>query len=278
MKKISLLILLAPLLLTSCAKLITDKVVAPAVANIQQQTDIQLVCDGAPSYLLMVDSMLASNPEDESMLSLASQAYIGYTGALAACEAPNTKISINGKKARLYGSRLLEEMVHIQTEPDKLVENLAKMRKSDVPELFWGSFGILTWIQLESGSPAAMADLTIVAKTMERVLALDENFQGGAPHLFFGGYYAARPVYIGGDPEKARIHFEKALKNGDRKFLLTHVTYAKTIARLTFDKELHDSLLKEVINFPIDSAPQYALSNRIAQKQAKELLEEEYFD
>lgn len=278
MKKISLLIMLAPLLLSSCAKLITDKVVAPAVANIQQQTDIQLVCDGAPAYLLMVDSMLASNPEDESLLTIASQAYVGYTGALAACEAPTARIKTNGDKSRLYGNRLLEEKIHAFSEPDKLDENLAKMSKGDVPELFWGSFGILTWIQLESGSPAAMADLIIVEKTMDRVLELDEEFQGGAVHLFFAGFYAAKPVYIGGDPKKAEMHFEKALAKGDRKFLLTQVTYAKTLARLTFDQKLHDTLLQEVIDFDIESAPEYALSNRIAQEQAKELLDEEYFD
>lgn len=273
-----LLVVLAPLVLSSCAKLITEKVVAPAVGNIQQQTDIQLVCDGAPSYLLMVDSMLAGNPEEEALLSIASQAYVGYVAALGNCENSTNRLPINADKARLYGTRLLEEKIHYLSEPKKIDDALAGADKDDVGDLFWGSFGIFTWIEQQGGSPAAMAELVIVEKTMARILELDEGFQGGAAHLFFAGYYSIKPAFLGGGPDKALPHFERALELGERKFLLTQVTFAKTYARLIFDEDLHNTLLKEVLDFPIDSAPEFGLSNRIAQKHAKALLEEDFFE
>lgn len=267
-----------PFLLSSCAKLITDKVVAPAVGNIQQQTDIQLVCDGAPSYLLMVDSMLAGNPEEEALLSLATQAYVGYVAALSNCDAPPERLTTNADKAYLYGTRLLEEQLNYLSKPADIDTALAKAGTSDVPNLFWGAFGIFTWIEQQGGSPSAMAKLVIVEKTMARILELDEGFQGGAAHLFFAGYYSIKPAFLGGGPDKALPHFERALELSDRKFLLTQVTFAKTYARLLFDEELHNTLLQEVLDFPIDSAPEFALSNRIAQKQAKALLEEDFFE
>ena len=273
-----LLVVLAPFVLSSCAKLITEKVVAPAVGNIQQQTDIQLVCDGAPSYLLMVDSLLASTPDEEVLLATATQAYIGYVAALRNCNTDASRIPVNAEKARLYGSRLLEEKINYISEPDNIDTALAHTSKGDVTDLFWGSFGIFTWIEQQGGSPAAMAELVVVEKTMARILELDESFQGGAAHLFFAGYYSIKPAFLGGGPEKALPHFERALELGHRKFLLTQVTFAKSYARLIFDKELHNSLLKEVIDFPIESAPEFGLSNRIAQKQAKALLEEGFFD
>ncbi|CAG35172.1 TRAP transporter TatT component family protein [Desulfotalea psychrophila] len=265
-------------LLSSCARLITHNVVEPAVANIQQQTDIELVCEGAPAYLLMVDSMLTSHPRDEGLLRMASQAYIGYVGALGQCGAPPAKIRTNTDKTKLYAGRLLEEKIHWQTRGFELDQELAECDRSDVPELFWGSFGLLTWIQQQGGSPASMADLVVVEKTMQRILELDEKYQAGAAHLFFGGYYATKPEFLGGGPKKARYHLEKALLLSQHQFLLCQVTYARTYARLTFDQELHDRLLKEVLSFPIESAPQYALSNRIAQKEAEKLLDEGYFD
>ena len=268
---------LAVLMLSSCTKMISKAVVTPAVNNIQQQTDIQLVCDGAPSYLLMVDAMVASNPEDEDFLRIGSQSFIGYVNALNQCDGSKDKIKVNSEKAKLYGLRLLDQTASLLKEPREFNNNLEKTTKSDVPSLFWGGYGLLTWIQHQNGSPIAMAHLITVEKVMQRVLELNETYQGAGAHLFFGGYLATKPPLLGGDPDKAKMHFEQALAIGKRKFLLTQVTYAKTYARSTFDQKLHDSLLMEVLEFDLNSAPEFGLSNRIAQEKAKELLDEDYF-
>jgi len=160
---------------------------------------------------------------------------------------------------------------------DELDRELARAKKSDVSSLFWGSLAWLTWIQQQQGAPAAMADLVAVEKIMTRLLALDETFQNGALHLFFGGLLATRPAMIGGNLEGSRQHFERALTISNSSFLLIQATYAETYARLTLDKQLHDRLLKEVVDFPLQSAPESALSNAIAQRKAARLLEEDYF-
>ena len=82
---------------------------------------------------------------------------------------------------------------------------------------------------------------------------------------------------LGGKPELAKEHFEKSLALSERKSLITHVTYAEKYARITMNKELHDNLLQEVIDFPIEDAPEFTLSNQIAKRKAKALLEEDYF-
>jgi hypothetical protein len=112
---------------------------------------------------------------------------------------------------------------------------------------------------------------------MSRLLEIDESYEGGVIHLFFGGYYAAKPALFGGKPELSRIHFEKALELSKRRFLLIQTTYAATLARQTGDKELYGRLLQEVLSFPLDSAPEFALSNRIAVKRARRLLADDYF-
>ncbi len=43
------------------------------------------------------------------------------------------------------------------------------------------------------------------------------------------------------------------------------------------DQELYDRLLKEVLAFPLDSAPEFGLSNQIAVNRAKRLIKENYF-
>ncbi|MCP4343330.1 MAG: hypothetical protein GY799_31750 [Desulfobulbaceae bacterium] len=265
--------------LSSCSNLLTTAI-RPAVGNLQHQTDIDLVCEGAPAYLLMIDSMLVSSPKNHDLLLAGAQSFSAYATALEECgEGEARRISPIADKAKLYGLTLLNR--HLPSidkqDYDALDRELSKLGRSDVPDVFWGTFGWLTWVKYQKGSPAAIADIVFIEKIMARLLEIDESYQGGSIHLFFGGYHAAKPVMFGGRPDLSKIHFEKALVLSDHRFLLTQTTYAGTLARTTLDQELHDRLLKEVLAFPLDSAPEFGLSNQIAINRAKRMLEEDYF-
>jgi hypothetical protein len=252
----------------------------PAIGNIQQQTDINLVCEGTPAYLLMLDSMLVSSPNNKSLLLTASQSYSAYAAALEECGGVNdARILPIAAKSKLYGIRLLSCYLPLNNSQDyeALDRKLAGLGRSDVPNIFWGTFGWLTWVKNEKGSPEAIADLVIIEKIMARLLEIDESYQGGSTHLFFGSYYAAKPAMFGGKPDLSRYHFEKALDVSEREFLMAQVTYAETLARATLDQELHDRLLNEVLDFPLDSAPEFRLSNEIAVNKATRLLNDNYF-
>ena len=87
-----------------------------------------------------------------------------------------------------------------------------------------------------------------------------------------------RPPALGGKPEEAREHFEKAIEISDGRDLSAKVEYAKGYAKLLYERDLHDRLLGEVV----DASP-YAdgltLSNVMAKEQAERLLAEadDYF-
>ena len=270
--------------LSSCAGLITGTVIKPAVGNLQQQQDIELVCEGAPSYLLMLDSMLVSSPENTDLLLIATQSYSAYATALEECGGSDQRINAIAAKARQYGKRLLQPLLaaenngDAQKEYETLDKNLAELDSNDVEEAFWGASGWLTWVLREKGSPEAIADIVAIEKIMARCLELDEGYQAGSIHLFFGAYHAAKPEMFGGRPDLSADHFNRALSLSKGRFLLTQTTYAATLARTTMNRDLHDRLLHEVLAFPLDSAPEFGLSNHIAVKRAKRLLAENYFD
>ncbi|SHO43246.1 TRAP transporter TatT component family protein [Desulfopila aestuarii] len=265
--------------MSSCSTLLSNTLIEPTVANLQKQTDLDLVCEGSPAYLLMIDSLIASDPESRNLLRVGSQAYSGYLAAMTECGLPEERIDAVAQKSRLYGTTLIAQMLPIApgTDAAEFEKRLAGLRSSQVPDLFWGTLAWLGWIQAEQGAPAAMADLATVEKIMARLLELDESYQMGSPHLFFGAYYATRPPMFGGDPEKSAQHFEKALAFSHHRFLMVQATYAETLARQLFDRELHDRLLQEVMDFPIGNAPDQALSNQIAKRRAQRLLEEDFF-
>lgn len=265
--------------LTSCTAIITGTVINPAVGNLQKQSDIDLVCEGAPSYLLMIDSLIQSNPENRNLLLNGTQAYSGSTAALISCKAPPERVVAISSKAQLYGKRLLSFYLPVEDgSADKLDDALSRLTAKDGRYLFWGAFGWLSWVQQQQGSPTSMADLVVIEKIMQRLLDLDETIEKGSTHLFFGALYGAKPVLIGGDPKQSRIHFERALEISKRSYLIVQTTYAETYCRMTFDQELHDSLLREVLDFPLEKSPSQTLANQIAKRKATQLLEENFFE
>ncbi len=273
---------IALVLSSGCTSLVVTPLVDPLAQSLQQQTDLELVCDGTPAFLLMIDGFVDSDPDNTRLLTTATQAYAAYTAALTECGKPDRAAQLSDR-AKKYGKSLLSELPGFERSVSKpltdFTRTLTRFDRSDTASLFWGATGWATWVQYQEGSPAALADLPKIEQIMLRVLQLDEGFYNGGAHLFLGAYYASRPKMYGGKPEESQQHFERALQLSKRQFLLTQVTYAETYARMVFDRELYVGLLQEVLNFPLESNPGSALSNLIAKRKARRLLDhvDEYF-
>jgi len=77
---------------------------------------------------------------------------------------------------------------------------------------------------------------------------------------------------LGGNPEKSRHHFEKALDLTENKYLLVQLFFAKTYAVQNQDRELFESQLQAVLQAPPDLLPEQRLANQVARKKAAKLL------
>jgi hypothetical protein len=115
--------------------------------------------------------------------------------------------------------------------------------------------------------------------TIWRILALDDSFYYGSPHLLMAVYMAARPAFIGGSLTKAKEHFDQAFALGDGKFLSAKVLYARYYAIRLGDRVLFEKTLQAVIETPVDEVPELTLANTLAKEKARELLEkvDDYF-
>jgi hypothetical protein len=87
-----------------------------------------------------------------------------------------------------------------------------------------------------------------------------------------------RPPALGGRPEAARRHFERAIELSDGRDLSAKVEYARRYARMMFEQDLHDRLLTEVLAAPVE-ADGLTLFNALAKEEAEQLLatSREYF-
>lgn len=261
-------------LATGCTKLIVTPLMDPLALSLQKQTDLDLLRDGAPALLLLVDGLIAADSENIQLLIAGTKAYISYTSALSEY-GETTRAMRLSLKAKDYGMSLLRQLPDLALEEgaglSDFTDSLTGLKEKHVDSLFWGGYGWATWIRFQNGAPAAMADLPKVEQIMLRVVALDESFYHGGAHLFLGAYYGSRPKMYGGKPEESRKHFERALEIGQRKFLLSQVAYAEGYARMIFDRELYESLLTEVLDQPLENN-ELASSNQLAKVMAAKLL------
>jgi hypothetical protein len=179
-------------------------------------------------------------------------------------------------RARDYGFLLLQQTEafkdSIPRREDEFVSRLQKIKEKDVPALFWTAFAWGGWINLSKDNPQAIFDLGKVRPMMQTVIELQEDYFYGAAHLFFGSILGSLPRMLGGDPEKARSHFEKCLAISNEKFMLAYVYMARYYAYPTLDEELFDKYLKAALQAPPDILPDNKLLTAIARDKAQKLI------
>ena len=261
--------------LPGCGALLVDPLLAPMEHSLEQQANLDLLHDGVPSLLLMLDGLLANNPHNRKLLISGTKAYSAYAVLLDQYqETEQARKCI--KRGREHAQTLLASIPPLagfaHAPPENLHNLLSKVGANDIAPLFWGGYGWAVWSRLQEGSPAGLAALTRIEPIMERVLELDESFYHGGAHIFLGALYGARPTLIGGRPKFSRAHFEKALALTERRFLPTLVTFAETYARQTFDRQLFKSLLEEVLAASLEETPHLKASNSLAKMKARDLL------
>jgi hypothetical protein len=256
-----------------------------------RQSDLRLIREGTPSYLMLMDGMIEAWPDNDRLLIAAAQAYASYASLLLEDQDRNDQekktreydaMGLYGK-ARKYALKSLELRgikKPLETPLDDFKDGLKGLGKKDLPTLFWTATCWASWISLKLDSMEALAELPKVEALMRRSLDLDESFYYGGAHLFMGIWFASRPKMLGGDLKKAQGHFLRALEFGKGKFLMAYIYYATYYARQALDKDLFISTLQKVLETPADILPDLTLLNTVAQKKAQELLKrvEEYFE
>jgi hypothetical protein len=264
-----------------CANLVsglTSKMADDLAYTILNSDDLETVREGVPAYLLLIDSFLHSDPENENLLLAASSLNGSYSifADEERAKLLTAKSFSYALKAACIASERLCNFRSLEFQKFRRITD--DLRMDDLPVAYAVGVAWTGWIQANSGDWNAIAELAKVRYLMERIILLDEGWENGGPHLYMGGLETIFPAAMGGHPEKGREHFEKALVLSGGKYLMTKVVYAEQYARLVFDKEIHDRLLNEVVSAdPV--AEGMTLTNRIAQERARELLatSDDYF-
>lgn len=246
----------------------------------RNQNDPEIVRDGAPAFLMMLDGFVEESPDDPELLAAAAELYASY--GVVFVDQPERARKLTSR-ARAYGRRAVcasePAACGIWGRPyEEYLSGLEAFDRKDVPAMYTLVVSSLAYIQAHSDDWKAVARLPEVTATLRRLQALDPDYRTADVEHYLGVLNTFRPPALGGDFEAGLAHFERAVELAGDRDLSIKVDFARYYARTLYERELHDGLLTEVLEADAE-VPGYVLSNTLAQSEARALLEsaDDYF-
>lgn len=285
--------LLAALLLTpgcSIKRLAVNKVgdaLAGGGTTFSSDDDPELIKAAVPFSLKLMESLLSESPKHQGLLFATASGFTQYGFAFVQEEAEEIEAEnltrardLQGRARRLYlrardyGLRGLEVRhpgfaCRLKDNPKAAVE---KMRKGDVPMLYWSAVSWAAAIAMSKDNPDAVGDLPKVEAMIDRALALDEAWDHGAIHGFLITFEMSRATGEGDRAARARKHFDRAVELSGGKLGGPFVSYAEAVCIAAEDRAQFEKLMHQTLAINPDNDPPTRLVNLIMQRRARWLL------
>lgn len=242
--------------------------------SIASQRDPAIVRDGAPSYLILADTLARRSPDDAATQFSAARLYGTYAGSFVDDPQRRRILSQTAYDYAHTGLCLRLETVCAaldQRFPDFRDTVTEAVDDGDSARALYRFTTVWAgWVQARSDDYGALAELPKLQAALKRVVELTPEIDNGFAHVYLGVLLSQRPASLGGQPERAREHFERAIAITDERNLMAKTLFAEHYARLVYDRALHDRLIGEVLDADPE-AGDLTLSNSLAQERAREL-------
>ncbi|MBI5533208.1 MAG: hypothetical protein HY898_10855 [Deltaproteobacteria bacterium] len=175
-------------------------------------------------------------------------------------------------RAAFYGLELLEQKAQDFQLARRDARSVRTWLKSfeaiDADSLYWTGFAWMGRVNVSKDIPEISSESAIGVAMLERVVELDADWNHGLAHVALGAWHARS---ASGELDKAREHFERAMRINGGKLLITQVQFARTYYCVRNDKANYVRLLTNVVDAG-DPLPDHRLSNTVAQRRAKRYL------
>jgi hypothetical protein len=282
MKRI-LSIIVVSVLSSGCSSLIakaTTGFTNNLTAAVLNQDDPAIVRDGVPTLLLTLDSLIEGSPDNPDLLAAGAELYASY-GALFVNDP--VRASRLTSRARRYASTAMCETYEpscswADSTYDEFIATLDGVGSKQADFLFTYGFASLAYLRAHSSDWNSLAELPQIEALLIHYLDISGDEVDSSVYTFMGVLLTLRPPALGGEPERAREFFERAIADSNGHDLSAKVEFAKGYAKLLYERELHDELLNAVLSAdPYQDG--FVLTNVMAQEEAAILLAEadDYF-
>lgn len=256
--------------------------------------DYESAGDAAGNAILQLEALHAASPSNDAISLMLAKAYIAYAfgwvmdehekahfaGREDDADRHKQRAYLMYRRARDLTLRVLRERDDgidrvLQGDPDLLKAYLREEYDDpedpdDLEPLLWCA---IAWGSTINNAPDLdeLIDLPVAKAIAEHVVALDERYENGAALGLLGGFEASYPEAMGGDWQKGKAYFERAIRVSGRRDHIHLFNYARTYAINALDKPLFLSLMREIAE-PEDLGNDVRLSNKVARRRGARYL------
>lgn len=250
--------------------------------------DPELIREATPFALKLYESLLESVPTHVPLLVSTCGGFTQYGYAFLEAEADSLDTSRRAEamelreralkhylRGRGYCLRAIDVRFGKGTSEALLQDPeaaVAKARKEDVPLLYWTAASWGAAISLGIDRPDLAVDFPTVRALAERALALDPAWSRGSIHELMITLDSL-PEALGGNQERAREHFKKAVEIQKGLSPGPYVSLATGVAVPNQDRAEYERLLEEALAIDPEKDPSNRLVTLVYQRRARVLLE-----
>lgn len=250
--------------------------------------DPDLVAAAIPFGLKLYEGLLAESPKHTGLLLAAASGFTEYSYAFVDLKAEEVKEESVDKanalterarklymRAHGYGMRGLEVKYpgFGAALDNDAVTALKRVKKADVPLLYWTAASLGLAVSTSKGSPEMIGQLPLVEMIINRIVELDETFENGAVPEFLITLEGARSGVKLEDMEAAmRKHFDRAIEISKGKRAGTFVSFAENADEPAQNAAEFKAMLDKALAIDVDADPTTRLANVVAQRRARWLL------
>ena len=248
--------------------------------SIFEECDPDLAQKAIPANLKLLEGILKNDPDNTEILRLLSMGFCGYSMLFVENDDNKERASDLYYRATVYGLKAIGFNGNIETvkheEFEKLINSLDNKRDDS---LLWAAVSWSSWINLNLHKPAAIAQLGMAQLCIDKLTGRNPDLFYGLPCLLKAVSLSARSPMLGGDYEKAKEYYDKALLSGNRNLFLTQYFYARYYCVGIQNKEMFISFLTEIVNNNSESPDDLCLINQVIREKSKTLLNnvDDYF-
>jgi predicted anti-sigma-YlaC factor YlaD len=290
---------LCSLLFALCISCTVNTLVADALTGTGSSSaftgdsDPQLVGDALPFAIKMYEALLDSTPNHLGLRLTTGSLFIMYANAFIQGPAdmlPNEEwqqrenahkrakqFYLRGQQI-LYGALDLKYKGFSKAGADEQAFNslLNKCKKGDVGLLYWTVAGGMAAYSLDLLDFELNAKIPEWSMMIKRAYELDPDYNGAALEEFLLLFYASLPEVMGGDKERAKEHFNRALEKTGGKSTSAYISYAQSICVPAQDYETYKDCLEKALAADPDADVSTRLVTVINQRKARWLLDNAY--
>ncbi len=267
---------------TMAVNTVGDALSAPGPSVYATDDDPELIRAALPFSLKTLESLLQASPNHKGMLLTACSGFTSYANAFVQLDGEavestdydeSARLKARARKLYLRGRDYCMRRVELRrpglraalsTDPATALGDA----KYDVEELYWLGASWGSAIAVGVDQPDLVADFPVVRTLMDKALAIDEDYADGAIHEVMITLDGMSPN-MGGDPARARKHFERAVELSKGKSASAYVAMAASVSQPEQNRQEFVEMLEKALAVNPDEVPDIRLATLIAQKRAR---------